>query len=652
MYFFALSVFFMFSATGHAVGQDIYSQRDTLREGEGYFVQRNFQYQLSRRDTVRHGKYELFLKPHAEDTLLTRNYDYEHLQLIFREGEKNGPFLLRLVSFYPVLAQLDPEGGSIQIPYTGTSSELRGQYEAGNPVGQWFFSEYRQEEGKAADTVRLLNTFFNQEGTLNEQFRIIEPDLGRVLSGSFNEEGRFDSVMVVRSSREEEEEVRMVYSFEDGLLTSITGPGGETIQPAYITGNLDEVRLKEHALDSLFAKVLSYYLPEMPAEEQNRLLRPLRTLVESFVKLQADSSVLVNEMPVSLNMQLPTVQLPMYEPEENEIAFIQETYNKLFLLQSRVDSLMSISAFSLNRYGDRELAALYARAGLLLDRISRQRQIFRVLSGALQQHINPEWFVSRRLDEISLQDTVTYTYNDELLKEEVDFDFEKEGLSPFEQYQAYVREMEEMTELISSRMTAQLQEQQLDVRLEERGDQITALSEEIERLADSLQLNLYSPEISRTYKRSFVEFKEELLQQYGQMSSAERVEEADGIILCLERLAAGLLEGQELAQNEQVVDQAYMDSRLNPYTYTEMRVRLFEKLFRTYRQTLVPYLADRMLPAENCEDFLRKAANLEVLQNFMLEALTKNTGRLERKIRPQDSPETIIRKLGIPVFLK
>lgn len=648
---FAFVTCFLFSATGYVVGQDLYSQTDTLREGEGYIVQRSFQYQLSRKDTLRQGKYELFLRPHVKDTLLARQYAYEHLRLTFRKNEKQGPYLLRSFSFFPALPQLRLEAGGIRVPYSGSRAEIRGQYEENRPVGQWFLREYRQEDGEPADTVRLLNASFNQEGILNEQFYIMEENPGRVLSGGFNKEGSLADTLEVRGSREGEE-VSIAYYFDDGLLTGVTGSEGGFVQPVYMAGNLADVRLQEHALDSLFPDVLSYYLPDMPAAEKNRLLQPLRTLVQSFAKLQANHSSLVSELPVLLNVQPPTVRLPMYKPDKRELAFSQETYSRLSRLQHQADSLMGLSAFNLNRYRDRELASLYARGDLLLDRISRQRNILEVLSGPLQQHINPEWFMRRRLAEISLKDTVTYTYNDELLKETVDFDFRKESLSPFEQYQAYVQQMEEKFGQISSQVAEKLPEQQMDVPLTEREEQITALSAEIERLADSLQLNLYNPEVSSTYKNSFVEFKDRLLQQYGQMSSAERLEQADQLISCLKRLVARLEEAPQLAQSEQVVDQAYMESRLNPYTYTEMRVRLYERLFRAYRQTLVPYLVDRMLPAESCEDFLRKADNLEVLQRYMLDALTKNPKRLERRVRSQDGPETLIRKLGIPVFLK
>lgn len=649
--FLVLPILFLFSTTQQSFGQDLYSLTDSLRVNERYFIQRNFPYTLSGRDTVKQGKYELFLKPYVKDTFLAQDYQFEQLLLNFADNVKEGPFILRSFSFKPALAELSPEGGNIQIPYSGTNSNLRGQYKSGNPTGQWLFGRYSQQLKEPADTVLRLMTFFNKNGIPNQEFSLYLGEQGEEMSGGFAENGSFDGLLVLRS-REEGGNTSFSYRFEEGLLTGITGPDDRLIQPRYEAGNAGELKIREHALDSLFPKVISYYLPEISGEEKNILLQPLRSLAQAFKELSARHSVLANYLPGGLNLKPPTIKLPVYEPDSRETAFIQETYQRLFRLQNSADSLMELSAFRLNRYSYRELASLYARDQLLQDRIRRQRSIFEVLSGPLQQHINPEWFMSRRLEEISRKDTVTYLFNDKQYTEEVDFTFETEGLSPSEQYEAYVLRLEEMYTDISRQMAAKLKEQRLDTRLQEQEEQITALSAEIDQLADSLQLNLYSPEISRAYKNSFVEYKETLLQQYARMPAGERKDQVRYIINCLEKLRSGLESAGTLAQKEVAVDLAYTDNRLNPYTYTEMSVRLYEKLFNTYREKLVPYLVEEMLPAENCEGFLQKASQLEVLQDFMLEALSKKPARLERRVRPQDSPEAIIKKLGIPVVLK
>lgn len=630
----------------HSYGQDTKSQTDSIWVDDNYFIQKDFRYRTSRNDTIFHGRHSLFLKPYLQDTMVARPYNYERLEVNFNQNQKQGPFLQKLVSFYPDISRLDVEGGYVNIPYRGERAEVRGQFEENRPSGQWFFSRFEQNIGEAADTVLFLYASFGPEGRLDQQFRISDRNEGEVINGSFNEEGRFSGSLDVMTI--DEGNLVASYNFEDGLLTAIRLAGEGIIRPAYLE-NSGEFNFQQHTLDSLYTKVLSYYLQAVPVEERNRLLEPLNTLFRSFKSLSGGNSVLTNHLPGGYNVTPPSVKLPVYEPDSREIQFIEETYNRLSSLHRQADSLMHVSAFSLNRYADRELASLYARSALLRNKVSRQRNIFEVLSGPLQEHINPEWFLNRRLREISLQDTVTYTFNEKQFQEVVDFSFEKEGLSPFEQYQAYISRLEDAYAEINEQSVEQLQELQLDTRLQEREERITVLSEEIDELADSLVLNLYDREISEAYKQSFVTFKERLLDRYANMETRERVSSTENVINCLESLKARLEDAQRLAQQAAIVDQAYMDKHLNPYTFTETDVRLYENLYSAYRDKLVPYVVQRMTPSESCDDFLQKADNLERLQDFMLSALEGNPRRLDRRARPQDGAETIIRKLGVPV---
>lgn len=627
-------------------GQDIQSQSDSIWLEDNYFIQKEFHFRRSGNDTIFHGRHSLFLKPYLSDTMIARSYNYERLEVNFNNNIKQGPFVQSAVNFYPDISRFDPVGAYVNIPYRGSRTEVRGQFDGNRPSGQWFFSQFEQKTGEATDTVMLGYAFYSPEGMPDQQFRISDKHAGQVISGSFNNEGHFNGILDVRNS--EKGSVVASYNFDDGLLTAIRIPEEGIIRPAYLENN-GEYDFQEHALDSLYTKVLSYYLQRLPEEEMTRVLAPLRTVFHSFKFLSGGNSILTNYLPGGYDITPPTVRLPVYEPDDQERQFIQETYNRLSNLHKQTDSLMHVSAFSLNRYVDRELSSLYARSALLRNRVSRQRNIFEVLSGPLQEHINPEWFLNRRLGEISQRDTVSYTFNEQQFQEEMDFNFQQEGLSPFEQYQAYLSSLEDAYEEISEQSLEQMQQLQLDTRLEEREDRITDLSEEIDELADSLVLNLYDREISEAYKQSFVTFKERLLERYANMGARERMASTENIISCLESLKAQLENAPRLAQKAILVDEAYMDRHLNPYTYTETDVRLYERLFSAYRDKLVPYVVERMTPAQDCDDFLQKADNLERLQDFMLSALERNPGRLDRRARSQENPETIIRRLGVPV---
>jgi hypothetical protein len=645
--FFVFVVFFIFPGEMPVYGQDVQRHTDTVWLNDQYFIQKDFRYRRSGNDTLLEGRYSLTLKPYVGDTLVAQEYRYESLDINYNNNVKEGPFSLKSFSFHPLIPGLEPKEGHIQVPYRGTSAENRGQFEQNRPFGQWFFSRYEHHEETVVDTLVQVRTAYNREGVPDQQFYILDRNIEQEIRGSFGEGGAFDGELQVWSLGADSSLI-ISYQFEKGLLSSIRRPGAPPLQPDFFENN-GGVDFQEHAMDSLYTKALSYYLQDLPAEDRDDVLQPLQTVFKSFDYLSASYSPLTDHLPGDYDRQYPKVKLPVYEPDSREIEFIRETHNRLTNLYDQTDSLMHISAFSLNRYRDKDLAELYAKGLILRKRVGRQQAIFQVLAGPLLAHINPEWFLKRRLSEITGYDTVQYTLNERQYEAPMDFSIPDREASPFRQYQAYISRLEEVYLEISRRIQQRLENLRLDTRLSENEDKISALSEEIDLLADTLAVNLYNQQIANNYKQAFVDFKENQLAQYANMPARERVDHASALIDCLEKMKVKLENVKRLDKKEEMIDQVYMDTHLNPYTYTETEVRLYERLFSAYQDRLVPYVVEKITPAQNCEDFLRKAENLEILQDFMLGALEGNPGRLDRRARPQDSPETLIKKLNIPV---
>ncbi|CAN5169389.1 hypothetical protein BH23BAC1_BH23BAC1_22970 [soil metagenome] len=183
-----------------------------------------------------------------------------------------------------------------------------------------------------------------------------------------------------------------------------------------------------------------------------------------------------------------------------------------------------------------------------------------------------------------------------------------------------------------------------------RDEEIFQLAEKIQKAADSLDYNLYNPSLTIYYKNSILRLKEEKLTQYLKQDSADRAESVASLIQCFEILQTKLHDGKYLAENAVIVDEAYMEERLNPYTYTRMNVRIYEKLYNSYRDKLVPFFLLNLDPTKDCDSFILEIDNLKKLQVFMINSLeTRNARELERRIRNSDSPSTIINKLEIPV---
>lgn len=182
-----------------------------------------------------------------------------------------------------------------------------------------------------------------------------------------------------------------------------------------------------------------------------------------------------------------------------------------------------------------------------------------------------------------------------------------------------------------------------------RDEELFQLVENIQKAADSLEYNLYTPSLTLFYKNSILKLKEEKLTEYLKNDSAARAESVESLIKCFERLHTKLLDGKYLADNAVVVDEAYMEERLNPYTYTRINARIHEKFYNAYREKLVPYYIFNLDHTNDCDSFIEEIQNLKNLQLFMINSLESRDAReLERKIKNNDSPSAIIKKLNIP----
>ncbi len=645
-YFSLLTAFLMLFLCVPVSGQEAGKQRDTIRAEEVYVLDRHFSYAISGRDTVLNGTYSLKLKPALPEGLQEQSYRFGELATGFVNNKRQGVFVMQTIFLQPELRNPEPENGIIRIPYSGIIRKTRGEFDENRPVGEWTFLELRRNTASAADSLVHLRAFFGSNGKLKDRFRLADRNNAVVIAGNFKD-GAFDEGLNVRSGSDGS--LLLNFGFENGLLVSVNRAGKPALRAGY-NSQERKISFVQQPLDSLYPKIMSYYL-NLPEDEWEEVLRPFKMIYNSFSWLEGENSIMMEHLPGESNFQLPLVKVPLYEttPEEQEIVLRKR--ERIQELNQRIDDLLHVSSFALNKSSEKELSSLYARLQVVKDRLEHQQKVSEILAGPLLQHIDPDLFIRRRLAEVTPADTATYTFSGEQFREPMSFSFETEGLSSFEQYRAYISSLEESFLNINEQIGRYLEHVELEKRLSESEESLSDLSVDIEQLADSMALNMYSEEISNMYKQAFVGFKDMLLKEYVEMAPARRQPALEGLVNCFEQMRSKLKNAPVLAGKEKIVDEAYMDTHLNPYTYTEEEERIFERLYSAYTDILVPFLINRMMTAQNCESFLEKAENLERLQDFMLKALSENPKRMERRIRRTDSPEAIIRKLEIPVVL-
>lgn len=194
-----------------------------------------------------------------------------------------------------------------------------------------------------------------------------------------------------------------------------------------------------------------------------------------------------------------------------------------------------------------------------------------------------------------------------------------------------------MSDSIQHRLQRKAQAKEL-VQLE---DSLMQRWEDYRDVLDSLQLQARAPVQEKELWQAFLGYGRQELEHYSALEDDEQQRrEARRLLECLEageawaRTIAGI--PPKLAQMENV----YTRKVWNPYTYTDMEEQVKERLYRAYREKLIPYYLKRAREEQDCGTMERYRRELKRLHERMLDLREERTDRLERKIkRRKEAPE-------------
>lgn len=628
-------------------GQTTQQKKEIRPYKKNYHIEKFFEYDIVKKDTVLNGVYLINLKPSLVDTLVEKKYHYKNFVFKYKNNKKEGSFEATGYVYTPDFTDFIPAGDHIQIPYKGYQFKNYGKYKEDKPAGHWTFIKSKKGYNTPSDTILIADANFSPAGKITGSYHYENNDLQMIVSGNFTNEGFLHGMWTVRKG-EESYQPEVTYHYEEGSLVSvILSPEKE-----YKLNIQHEVsNFQKSSFNALYLEFLAIQLNDLlPSGKSNEAYDPFKEILASFDYLSLQYTGLSNEIPGGLNIENPNVQLPVYSLPEKDRLIIQNSAKRISALETKIDSVLSNPPFRNNRSAEKDIAALHARTQLLKAKNEKAKHLAETLNKPVARHIDVYSYLEKQLPEMKVPEEMIFNFNDEELKERIALKAAPENKNPVEQFNFYISQLEEAVE--HSKIEAKEKYSRLirNRTLLANEEILFRLADGIKSIADSLYLPLYRQEIENIYKGAFVDFTEQQIQQYSKLSLEERASAIDTLITCLEDVKQKLSQSWQLVERAQLVDQVYMEMKLNPYTYEKMNVRVHDKLFKAYER-MIPFLVSAITPASSCEVFLKRVNNIKVLQNFMLEARKENTRKLERQFRLSDSPGTIIKKLEIPVEL-
>jgi hypothetical protein len=640
---FLLFISFLFLSPHSGIGQDLKIKSDTLKISNDHLLEREVSYRLIKNDTTIEGRVGLTLRPLIDKAFSRKKYIYQTLEVPYKKNKKEGEFNQHFYEFSPDFSGIAPNNGWIQMPYNGLYYFNKGSFQADKPNGEWEFFKIRKEKLKA-DTLSYVHAILKQ-GQLDDKFVYNNYSKGISIEGEFAPGGLVDRNWKV-SPLAKGDSSTISYEFLKGRLVSISNDANGRV--TLIASNAEKNTLVD--MDSMFLEYLKLHLPTVLKEDKvNFYIDPIGELLKALSYLNLQHSKVENYVPKGMNFAWPKVELPVFELSASEKEVLEQADKNIDELAVRVHDLLDDPALKLNKANNKELSMLFAKDMLLKRKVDKAKAISDLFERPVAKHIDRKAYVESKLAYLKKPDTTSFTILDETFEQQLQLSDVPDGLDPFEKYLFLINDMESRFEEIEKQTKETVRNLKRNKALVASEKVLFQLSEDIENIVDTLFLPLYNMEVERVFKNSFLEFKRQQLQGYLNLSAHEKAQTVDTLITCMERVIGELHESWDLVRRKRLVDQTYMDMRLNPYTYTKMSVRLHEKLFQAYYEKVIPYVVFRIMPVASCEEFLERVNNIEVVQDFMLKVKKDNPRKLERQFRRGDSPELIIQKLNIPV---
>ncbi|MEM0933629.1 MAG: hypothetical protein AAGJ12_14265, partial [Bacteroidota bacterium] len=150
-----------------------------------------------------------------------------------------------------------------------------------------------------------------------------------------------------------------------------------------------------------------------------------------------------------------------------------------------------------------------------------------------------------------------------------------------------------------------------------------------------------------------LETKERTLKTYAEMPESDtKLDYGKRAVLCLKNLGKLAQNLGKLPEKELLIKETYQDAIWNPFTATIMDEDVKKRIISAYKNIIVPYLLKQIAAPLDCEEVTNISNVLSKVHSRLLELREEPTKKLERKLRKEQDPETILELLGVTANLK
>jgi len=533
-------------------------------------------------------------------------------------------------------------GYQYRINVSGIQHDAFGNLAQGKPDGDWTY-KIAEVDNSEVSKVLFQSQISYDKGVPQKSFRI-ENDSSSLV-GRFLRNGFAHDVWVVYSDTESEPAEN--WFFTNGLLEKIEKitESGRQLYPVFGSALQQDTEI---VLDQRYLKVLEWYL-----SVQDSNLNPedmaMYQLLEQNAAQYASIDRFFNDLGRSEFMPRFKVKVPFYPLDSLETNQLQKAKMSFEAANEISTSLLGNPQLDLLIRSNPEAQYYYDVVEKLqqdfLDPLAsflkfEQQQILNFLpQDLLCKQIWPNGLPAKQIQlEGQSQEYASWVF-----ETGVAYGQEANNISNLANMADYANQG---LSSISTKLTEWLREEMKQQQFLELDKQLVEETKKLEQLVDSLKSTASIRMVNALI--GVLSTKEQSLKAYAQMeASDEKLEYGKTVLACLKDLNQLAMSLGNLPNQQQAITEKYQDAVWNPFTATIMDEEVKKRITAAYRNVVVPYALEKVAAPVSCDQALDIVKLLEDTQKRLFELREESTSKLERKLRKEQDPETVLALLGI-----
>lgn len=596
-----------------------------------YVGEADFTYQLVDGDTILNGPFRM--QRSNLGALLDNKDNFFSFSGAFNDDYPDGYWKFQFGAFESD-RKTEVVGYQYRVNVNGTQHDAYGNIKMGKPDGNWVYSEKKIEDSEVTET--LFNSNINFENGIPQQSFRIESAQG-TLVGRFLRNGLAHDQWTLFG-----EDISESWFFNEGTLQTIQiEEAGQTRRVAVYSTPF--TTFKTINLDNRYTQIIKLQME--PADTAG-----LSAGVENLLNENADhykklhnilSQLGKSDFQPEFKVKVPHFVLDSITLDR--LGSIKEHYRQSEEISK---SLLESTQLNILKRSDEEAAFLYAVVESITSSfLNPLKQVVDYEQKDILPFLDRERLMLRLLPNgkpptaVEVNDLRRTFSGPDVEK----FDFEGDAFEVFQEMAQYTNgSLDSIAGMLASKIRSEQQQQQ-SVALEER---LISQIKSLNQLIDSASLKSRRKAVDAL--NSIRTKAESELNQYSNIDEKnQKLAYGKKLVNCLESFNQLALSISKLPEREVELKEKYQDAVWNPFMANIMNEEVKKRITAAYQNVLIPFAIKKTTEDLNCDNAQHLNDLFEGAYQRMLEMRDEDTSKLERKLRKEKDPETVIQLFNL-----